>query len=164
MDPIPPDPNPFPLAPGMRHTRQRQLVWDAVRRLGGHCSAEEITTEIQAAFPSFSKSTVYRALEALSASGALHAVRLGDGPVHYEISSEDHQHAICQICSGILHIEHELVAELEEHLEALHHFRPVRTDVLVTGVCSVCARALPGSKTPIPPKHRRTLEHIHHNP
>lgn len=147
-----------PLGPGMRQTRQRQQVWDAVRGLGGHCTADEITAELQHAQPGFSRSTVYRALEALSTSGALHAVRLGDGPIHYEVAVEDHQHAICQVCQGILHIEHGLVAELERHLEQRHRFRPVRTDVLVVGVCGECARER--GRRPI--RQRRLLDHVHY--
>src|SRR5918911_5703623 len=120
-----------PLRPGMRQTRQRQQVWEAIRRLGGHCTADQITAALQQTRPGFSRSTVYRALEALSTSGAVHGVRLGDGPVHYEVAGEEHQHAICQVCQGILHIEHGLVSELERHLEERHRFTPVRTEVVV---------------------------------
>ena len=156
-DPVP------PLRPGMRQTRQRQQVWEAVRRLGGHCTADEITAELQQALPGFSRSTVYRAPDAglcltFDSSGEAD-VRLGDGPVHYEIASEDHQHAICQVCQGVLHIEHGLVAELERHLEERHRFRPVRTDVLVIGVCDECARAR-GRR---PAARRRLLDHVHYS-
>ena len=78
------------LAPGMRRTAQRTMVYNAIVSLGGHCTADEITAELQLGRPGFSRSTVYRALEALSTSGALHAVRLGDGPVHYEVAGEGH--------------------------------------------------------------------------
>ena len=147
-----------PLRPGMRQTRQRQQVWDAVRRLGGHCTADEITAELQKLQPGFPRSTVYRALEALATSGSLHAVRLGDGPIHYEVAVEDHQHAICQVCQGILHIEPGLVAELERHLEDRHRFHPVRTDVLVIGVCDQCAR----ERGPRQAARRRVLDHVHY--
>jgi Fur family transcriptional regulator, ferric uptake regulator len=145
-----------PLRPGMRQTRQRQQVWEAIQRLGGHCTADEITAELQRDRPGFSRSTVYRALEALSTSGALHAVRLGDGPVHYEVAGEEHQHAICQVCEGILHIEHGLVADLERHLEERHRFKPVRTDVVVVGVCDACTRGRARRTS-----RRRTLDHVH---
>jgi len=130
-----------PLAKGMRHTRQRQAVWEAVLRLGGHCTAEEIAAELDKTARGFPRSTVYRALDALTSSGALHAVRLGEGPVHYELATGEHQHAVCQVCNGILHIEHGLVRELEDQLESLHRFHTVRTEVLVVGVCDTCARA-----------------------
>ncbi len=145
------------LAPGMRQTRQRTLVWDTVRRLGGHSTADEISTEIQKTEPGFARSTVYRALDALASAGALQAVRLGDGPIHYEVSSEEHQHAICQVCESVLHLEHELVRELEVHLEERHRFKPVRTDVLVVGTCDACARAR-GRRV----GKRRDVGHVHY--
>jgi Fur family ferric uptake transcriptional regulator len=109
--------------------------------------------------PGLARSTVYRALDALAASGAVHVVRLGDGPLHYEIAGEEHQHAVCSMCEGVLHIEDALVHELEHHLEELHHFRPMRTEVLVVGVCDACARSR-GRR----PAKRRLLEHVHYPP
>lgn len=147
-----------PLAPGLRQTQQRRLVWEAVGRLGGHCTADEIATEVQRERPGFARSTAYRALDALTSSGALHAVRLGQGPVHYEVAGEAHHHAICEACQGILHIEDELVTALEDHLEGRHHFHPVRTEVVVVGLCERCAQG----RRPAGPA-KRTLEHVHYD-
>ena len=145
------------LAPGMRRTAQRTMVYNAIVRLGGHCTADQIATELQKAKPGFPRSTVYRALEALTASGSVYAAHLGEGPTHYELASGDHHHAVCQVCGGVLHIQEELVNSLESHLQDLHHFKPVRTEVLVVGVCDTCSRT-PGNKA----TRRHTLEHVHH--
>ncbi len=139
----------------MRKTAQRTMIHDAIVRLGGHCTADQIAAEVQKQMPAFARSTVYRALDALTSAGALHAVRLGDGPIHYEIASEEHQHAICQVCDGVFHIEHDLVKELEDHLQRMHRFHPVRTEVLVIGVCDACARGRP------PQRRRRRSAHVH---
>ncbi|MDR0359883.1 MAG: transcriptional repressor [bacterium] len=147
------------LASGMRQTPQRRQVWDAIGRLGGHCTADEITSEVQRHRPRMARSTVYRALEALTRSGALRAVRLGDGPICYEAADVEHPHAICQVCQGVLHIERGLLLSLEGHLEEEHHFTPVRTEVLVVGVCEACARA----RGRPAPRHRQLLDHVHHH-
>jgi Fe2+ or Zn2+ uptake regulation protein len=144
------------LAPGMRRTAQRSMVYSAIVRLGGHCTADEIATELHKSKPGFPRSTVYRALEALTASGSVYAAHLGEGPTHYELASGDHHHAVCQVCGGVLHIQEELVNSLESHLQDLHHFRPVRTEVLVVGVCDACSRT-PGHKV----ARHHTLEHVH---
>jgi len=141
------------LAPGMRRTAQRKDVYDAIVSLGGHCTAEEITTELHRSKPGFPRSTVYRALEALTASGSVYAAHLGEGATYYELASGDHHHAVCQVCGGVLHIQEELVNSLESHLEDLHRFRPVRTEVLVVGVCETCSRT-PGRKA----ARRRTID------
>jgi Fe2+ or Zn2+ uptake regulation protein len=147
------------LAPGMRRTAQRTMVYEAIVRLGGHCTADEIVRELHKTKPAFPKSTVYRALDALTASGSVYAEHLGEGPTHYELASGEHQHAVCQVCGGVLHIEEALVTELEAHLERGHHFKPLRTEVLVVGICEDCSRnpAHPGTR-------RRTLDSHHHFP
>ncbi|GAC1691598.1 MAG: Fur family transcriptional regulator [Candidatus Dormibacteraceae bacterium] len=145
------------LAPGMRRTAQRAQVYSAILSLGGHCTAEEIAAEIRKDKPGFARSTVYRALEALTASGSVYAAHLDEGATYYELASGDHHHAVCQVCGGVLHIQEELVSELEKHLEEGHHFRPVRTEVLVVGVCDSCARH-PGEKA----TRRRTIDSDSH--
>ena len=57
-----------------------------------------------------------------------------------------------------MHIQEELVAELEAHLEEGHRFKPVRTEVLVVGVCDECSR------NPAPPASRRRVIDPHHRP
>ena len=141
----------------MRRTAQRTMVYEAIVRLGGHCTADQITEELRRTRPTFPRSTVYRAVEALTASGALYAAHLGEGATHYELAGADHHHAVCQLCGGVLHIEEELVADLESHLEQQHHFKPARTEVLVVGICETCSRT-PGRKA----SHRPMLEHVHH--
>jgi Fur family ferric uptake transcriptional regulator len=133
------------------------MVYSAIVRLGGHCTAEEITVELHKEKPGFPRSTVYRALEALTASGSVYAAHLGEGPTHYELASGDHHHAVCQVCGGVMHIKEELITELESHLEKGHLFRPVRTEVLVVGVCNSCSRN-PGR----PVNRRRTIDPSHH--
>ena len=120
-----------PLAPGLRQTLPRRLVWEALARLGPHCTAEEIAADLEAHGVSLPRSSVYRSLEALDASGAIKAVHFGGGPARYEPSGEAHQHAVCQVCRGIMHLENALIRELEEHLEQDHRFTPLRTDVTV---------------------------------
>ncbi|HET7421579.1 MAG TPA: transcriptional repressor [Candidatus Dormibacteraeota bacterium] len=139
------------LAPGMRRTAQRTMVYNAIVALGGHCTAEEIASELHKTQPRFPRSTVYRALDALTASGSVFAAHLGDGPTYYELASGDHHHAVCQVCGGVMHVQEELVHELEQHLEQGHGFKPVRTVVLVVGVCDDCSRH------PAPPAPRRRM-------
>jgi Fur family ferric uptake transcriptional regulator len=141
----------------MRRTRQRALVWETVRSAGPHVTADEIALEIRKRQPRFPRSTVYRALEALTTAGDVRTLRLGTGPVLYECATlGEHQHAVCQSCQAILHLEPELVRELEEHLEEMHRFQPMRTDVVVVGLCDGCARSGRRSKP-----RRRTVEHKH---
>ena len=144
------------LMPGMRHTQQRRLVWESLGRLGPHCTADEIALELERRGQAIPRSTVYRALDALGRAGAVRALRLATGPVHYEIADTPHQHALCDSCGTLLHLEHELVDVIESHLRELHHFEPAKVDVLVAGICADCATR----RTPVQ-QRRRTVEHAH---
>jgi Fur family ferric uptake transcriptional regulator len=152
-----------PLAPGMRQTLPRRLVWEALSRLGPHCTAEEIASDLDDRQLQIPRSSVYRALEALTASGAVRVVHFGGGAARYELAGEEHRHAvchaICQVCHGILHLEESLVQDLESHLRQDHRFAPAQTEVVVVGVCAQCARTGHRGKP-----ERRTLEHIHYGP
>jgi Fe2+ or Zn2+ uptake regulation protein len=132
------------------------MVYEAIVRLGGHCTADQITEEVRRDWPSFPRSTVYRGLDALTASGSVYAAHLGEGATHYELASGDHHHAVCKVCGGVLHIEEEVVSSIEGHLEQEHGFKPDRTEVLVIGVCEDCART-PGRRS----ARRPTLAHVH---
>lgn len=151
--------SPAPLAPGLRQTLPRRLVWEAIVRLGPHCTAEEIAIDLDTQHVSLPRSSVYRALEALEASGAVKAVHFGGGAARYEPAGEAHQHAICQVCQGILHLENALIRELEEHLEHDHRFTPLQTDVTVVGICADCAET--GQVAPCA-GGARNLEHVHY--
>jgi Fe2+ or Zn2+ uptake regulation protein len=140
----------------MRKTAQRTMVYEAIVRLGGHCTADQITEEVRRVRPGFSRSTVYRGLDALTASGAVYAAHLGEGATHYELATGDHHHAVCKVCGGVLHIEEEMLANIENHLDGAHGFKPERTELVVSGICESCARE-PGRKG----TRRPTLEHIH---
>jgi Fe2+ or Zn2+ uptake regulation protein len=132
------------------------MVYEAIVRLGGHCTADQITEEVRRERPGFPRSTVYRGLEALTVSGSVYAAHLGEGATHYELAAGDHHHAVCKVCGGVLHIEEEMVANLEKHLDSEHGFKPDRTEVLVIGVCDGCARN-PAQRS----AHRPTLAHVH---
>lgn len=151
-----------PLSPGMRQTQQRRLVWQALERLGAHRTAEDIVEEIRRDHPTFPRSTVYRALDALTASGALRAVNLGQGATCYELADEDHQHAVCQVCHGVMHLEDQLLRELEAHLEESHHFTPLHSEVLVVGVCAGCSAGGSLAASTDPAIRRKNLDHVHY--
>src|SRR5258706_10942979 len=80
------------LPPGMRRPAQRTMVYNAIVGLGGHCTADEIAEELHKSKPGFPRSTVYRALEALTASGSDHPAHLGEGATYYELATGDHHH------------------------------------------------------------------------
>ncbi|MBO0702434.1 MAG: transcriptional repressor [Candidatus Dormibacteraeota bacterium] len=137
------------LGPGMRLTRQRRVIWELLAGRGGHLTADEILAQVRQAQPSIARSTVYRALEALEATGDVRAARLGGPSVRYEVADRAHHHAICQACGRVQHLDEELVGAIEAELARRARFTAVQTDLVVLGLCAACARR------PVPAEFRR---------
>ncbi|MGH7920006.1 MAG: Fur family transcriptional regulator [Candidatus Dormibacteraceae bacterium] len=126
------------LNPGMRRTRQRHLVWEALHQLGAHHTADDIVAQVRLRDTRFSRSTVYRALDAMLATGELTATRLDAGALRYELAPRPHPHAICNACGQVFHLDDLALQVAERELVGVYHFLPERADLTVRGVCQAC--------------------------
>src|SRR5437879_2305995 len=88
-------------AAGGRRTASRQAIIEAVVGAGGHMTAEQIASTVQARFPSVNLSTVYRTLEALEELRVVDHVHLGHGRAVYHLTDETHQHLFCEQCERV---------------------------------------------------------------
>src|SRR3954462_3541324 len=88
-------------ARGYRLTPQRQLVLEAVGKLG-HATPEEIAADVRQTAAAVNISTVYRTLELLEGLGLVQHTPLGHGAPTYSIpSDDDHVHLVCRDCGGV---------------------------------------------------------------
>jgi Fur family transcriptional regulator, ferric uptake regulator len=126
---------------GYRLTPQRQLVWDALRRRGGHVTAEEICADVQRTIPGFNIASVYRTLELLERVSMVRTSNLGDGRRTYEMDegSEGHHHLVCEDCHTTVHFGPEPVAGLRRQLENDYGFHFDDLELVVFGLCPNCA-------------------------
>src|ERR671924_1995221 len=88
-------------AAGGRRTASRQAIVEAVVGAGGHVTAEQIASTVQARFPSVNLSTVYRTLEALEELRGVDHVHPGHGRAVYHLTDEAHQHLFCEHCEQV---------------------------------------------------------------
>ncbi len=81
-------------ARGLRHTRQRELVFDALRRSRAHPTAEELFLDVQSRDPGLSLATVYNTLEALRGAGLCRRVSSAadGGSARFDADVSDHAH------------------------------------------------------------------------
>src|SRR5262245_1708026 len=78
---------------GWRFTRQRAEVYEHLRAVESHPTAEQIFASVRRRIPNISLATVYKALDALVDAGL--AARLADeagGAVRYDGKPEPHYH------------------------------------------------------------------------
>jgi Fe2+ or Zn2+ uptake regulation protein len=82
-------------AAGWRCTPQRLAVYDRLSRSDHHPTAEAVYQAVKATIPNISLATVYKALEALVASGLATKLTAGDGSARYDARSDHHYHLRC---------------------------------------------------------------------
>src|SRR5438445_1362544 len=80
---------------GCRFTRQREAVYDYLRSVESHPSAEEVYQSVRKAIPNISLATIYKALDALVGAGVAMKLSNADGPSRYDCHCEDHYHIRC---------------------------------------------------------------------
>lgn len=82
-------------AAGWRCTPQRQAVYEHLACAEHHPTAEEVYQGVRTGVPKISLATVYKALEALVASGLATKLTAGDGSARYDARSDRHYHLRC---------------------------------------------------------------------
>lgn len=125
---------------GYRLTRPRRVVWQVLRRAGGHLTAEEIADRADATSPGVNLASVYRSLALLADLDLVRESRVGDGEAaRWEIAHPDeHFHLVCEDCGEITHHAGDLVERVRDHLSDSHGFAVESVELVVTGRCRDC--------------------------
>ncbi|WP_037067574.1 Fur family transcriptional regulator [Pseudonocardia acaciae] len=123
---------------GFRMTPQRQLVLDAVQRLG-HATPEQICGAVQRQAPAVNITTVYRTLDLLERLGVVRHTHLGHGAPTYSAHEHEHVHLVCHRCGEVAEVPTELLDDVARRLRAEYGFRLDATHVALSGACSNCA-------------------------
>jgi Fe2+ or Zn2+ uptake regulation protein len=90
---------------GRRSTRQRQAVYDYLRGVHHHPSAEDVYLAVKRGLPRVSLATVYNALELLVRTGLASKLTYGDAAARYDIRTDVHSHARCLGCGRVDDVE-----------------------------------------------------------
>lgn len=91
-------------AAGLRSTSQRLAVYDQLAAMDGHPTAEQVFQAVRPRLPRISLATVYKALEALTAVGAVDRLNpeAAGGPTRYDARGDRHYHFRC-LRTGAIH-------------------------------------------------------------
>jgi Fur family ferric uptake transcriptional regulator len=127
-------------AGGRRVTRQRELIWDVLRRADGrHLSAREVAQ----ALPDLHQATVYRALDVLVAEGLARRTEIA-GRALYEIAAEHlHHHVVCTSCGEVRHVHDETVRAALQRVERESGYVLGDEELTFSGLCPECATSRP---------------------
>ena len=75
---------------GMRQTKQRRVILDAVLMLGPHVDAETIAAQARKIDTSIGLATVYRTLQLMTDAGLLLERQFGKERAQFEFADQDH--------------------------------------------------------------------------
>ncbi|GAA1758016.1 transcriptional repressor [Nocardioides hankookensis] len=123
---------------GYRLTPQRQLVLQAVEKLG-HATPDEILVEVQQHASAVNVSTIYRTLEVLEELGLVRHAHLSDrAPTYHSVSDHEHFHLVCRNCHRVVSVDPEVVAPLADRLREEQGFVIDVGHLAIFGECVEC--------------------------
>jgi Fur family ferric uptake transcriptional regulator len=106
---------------------------------GKPISAPELLAALRRERTSLNKTTVYRALDGLTADGFLEVVEFGEGAKRYEIKAGHHHHLVCLSCGDVADVDLEDDLKLRERAIAKQTgFRVERHALEFFGRCAGC--------------------------
>lgn len=124
---------------GLRATRQRTTVLDALRNRVEAVTAQDLHAELRASGEPVGLTTVYRTLSSLADAGLLDAFAR-EGEQAFRLCSDDHHHhLICEACNRVEELEAEDVERWVDSVAARRGFRVTGHRADIFGVCAECA-------------------------
>jgi Fur family transcriptional regulator, ferric uptake regulator len=126
---------------GLRLTVQRQLVLEAVYRLG-HATPDQVHAEVAQTAAGVNITTVYRTLELLEELGLVTHAHLSHGaPTYHAAGDKQHIHLVCSACGQIDEVSPSALDGLVRALAASRGFVVDVGHLALFGLCRPCAAA-----------------------
>ncbi len=124
---------------GHRVTPQRQLVYEAIERLG-HATPEEVLNEVQRTASGINLSTVYRTIDVLEEVGLVRHAHLGHGSPTFHIADDSHHmHLVCRDCGKVIEVDAGVAGPLVGTLSERFGFTTDVEHFAIYGLCAGCA-------------------------
>ena len=132
---------------GIRMTRQRVIILQALCELGGHSGAEEVYQQATLHRRDVDRSTVYRTLERLRDLRILSQTDFGRGCAEFEIVSEKpHHHLVCQGCKQVIDVDQSYLGAAAESIRRDFGFEPIFDHFAIFGWCRKCRNGSDGDQ------------------
>ena len=124
---------------GLRPTRQRTAVIEALASVDGFRSAQEIHALLESRDAQVGLATVYRTLQLLVETEAVDLLRAEDGELTYRsCSSHHHHHLVCRSCGATVEVEGPAVERWARKISEEHGFVDVSHTLEIFGTCATC--------------------------
>ena len=120
-------------------SRQREEIIRVLRSTDTHPTAAWVYSKVKEAIPNISLGTVYRNLAALSVSGEILSLSVGDGFEHFDGNAAPHAHLHCRSYGKIFDapVHGDPLADIAR----ANGFEPETSIYIEYGVCEKCKKA-----------------------
>lgn len=125
---------------GLKFTKERQRILDAVFAFHGHFDPEELFKTMRSKGLQVSKASVYRTLPLLVESGLVEQVEKNDKHAHYEhtFGHGHHDHLICMKCGTVIEVFSPKLERIQDELCMVSGFKGVTHTLEIKGYCCNC--------------------------
>jgi Fur family ferric uptake transcriptional regulator len=124
---------------GMRVTPQRAIIFEAIEKLEGHITAEEIFEQVQKVNPYVSLATVYRTLELLLELNLINQTNFGRSQAYFALKDHGpHHHLVCSECGYIEEFSDTVFDPVRTALDRQYGFQAHTDHLSIFGVCRKC--------------------------
>jgi Fe2+ or Zn2+ uptake regulation protein len=124
---------------GLRATRVRIAVLEALTELGGHPTADDVVRWLHGHGASVARASVFNVLDDFTSTGIVTVASAGPGAARYEVADERHDHFVCRICGAIRDVPRTFPADrlgLDAEVGLVED-----THVIYRGPCAACLAA-----------------------
>ena len=123
---------------GLRVTRQRSAILDALRKKEGFTTAQALFHELRGRKQAPGLATIYRTLSSLAEAGALDT-RMRDGEQAFRLCGErHHHHLVCDGCGSVEEVTSDEVESWVSKLAKRRGFLVTAHSADVYGLCASC--------------------------
>ena len=120
-----------------RNTKQRKMVWDAVKARTDHPTANQIYLDVLQQDARVSRGTVYRNLNLLSEKGEITEVEVPEAN-RYDCRTDKHYHMLCRMCGEVCDAPVGYEESEDRRIEELTGFQVEGHDTIFRGICKQC--------------------------
>jgi Fe2+ or Zn2+ uptake regulation protein len=124
---------------GLRVTRPRLVVYQALLDLEGHRSVDEIGQALRQRGQALPRTSIYNVVEALRLASLVMGADAGPGRALYEASDAPHHHFVCRNCARVMDVPC-VVGETPCLAPQFDGGQADEAQVIFRGLCNACAQ------------------------
>ena len=125
----------------LKHSKQRDALLALLKSVKCHPDAEWLYAELKKDYPKISLATVYRNLSLLVEQGEAISLDVGDGSIHYDAQTFDHNHFFCKCCRSLTDIGQDEADGIDSLLEERYGVRIDSHSFVFYGLCRECNKS-----------------------